>query len=102
MSLSQRATCRILSGHKESTSLFEAAEEVGQKRQLQGGETTPGGRKGSCREVRQKNVAEKVAATEIIEKANPRYRAKGGKHCGKKGGRVFLRVLREKSMGRTE
>ena len=26
MSLSQRATCHILSGHKESTSLFEAAE----------------------------------------------------------------------------
>ena len=43
-----------------------------------------------------------MAAAEIIEKANPRYRAEGGEHCGKKGGRVFLRVLREKSMGRTE
>ena len=27
VSLSQRATCRVLSGHKESTSLFVAAEE---------------------------------------------------------------------------
>ena len=30
MSPSQRATCHILSGHKESTSPFEAAEGVGQ------------------------------------------------------------------------
>ena len=30
MSPSQRATCRILSGHKESTSPFEVAEGVGQ------------------------------------------------------------------------
>ena len=29
--LSQRATCHILNGHEESTSLFEAAEGVGQK-----------------------------------------------------------------------
>ena len=62
------ARCHILSGHKESASLFEAAGGVGQerwrpkrwqKRWLQEGET------------------EKVAAVEIIEKANPRYR--GGK-----------------------
>ena len=55
MSLSQRATCHILSGHKESTSLFEAVEGVGQKRwrpkrwqkrQLQGGETGKCGKKG--------------------------------------------------------
>ena len=31
MSLSQRATCRVLSGHRESTSLFEAAEGASRK-----------------------------------------------------------------------
>ena len=55
VSLSQRATCRILSSHKESTLLFEAVEGVGQKRwrpkrwqkrQLQGGETGKCGKKG--------------------------------------------------------
>ena len=60
MSLSQWATCHILSDHKESTSLFEAVRGVGQKRWLQWGET------------------EKVAAVEIIEKTNPRYRGEGG------------------------
>ena len=47
MSLSQRATCHIFSSHKESTSLFEVAEGVGQKRWqkrwLQGGKTKKGG-----------------------------------------------------------
>ena len=32
MSLSQQATCHILSGHKKSTSLFEAVGGMGQKR----------------------------------------------------------------------
>ena len=62
MSLSRRATCRILSGHKESTSLFEAAEGVGQRRWQ---------KKVVAEGVRQKKVAEKVAAAGIVGKANP-------------------------------
>ena len=64
MSLSQRATCHILSGHKESASLFQAAEGVGQK----GGCRRSGSEK---RWLQKEWVREKVAAAEIIEKANP-------------------------------
>ena len=78
MSLSQRATCRILNGHKESTSLFEAAEGVGQKR--------GGDRKGGYR----RSEAENVAAAEIIGKANPESLG------------VFLRKELERTRGGTE
>ena len=41
VSLSQRATCHILSGHKESTSLFEAAAGLWQVEELSGRGTPP-------------------------------------------------------------
>ena len=76
VSLSKWATCYILSGRKESTSLLKLQEEWdrkgggrkgGRKMWLQGGET--------------EKVAEKVAAAEIIEKENPRDRG-GEKKTG--------------------
>ena len=82
MSLSQRATCRILNGHKELTSLFEAAEGVGQKR----GGGRKGGRKGGYR----RSETEKVVAAEIIGKANPESLG------------VFLKKELERTRGGTE
>ena len=58
MSLSQRATCRVLSGHRESTSLFEAAKGAG--------------RKGGCRRSEAGKVVEKRAAAESVGKGKRR------------------------------
>ena len=47
-----------------------------------------------------KKVAEKVAAAEIIEKANPRYRGGGEDSIvERRGGRVFSESLEEKRWG---
>ena len=76
MSLSQRATCHILSGHKESTSLFEA-----EKVDAEGVEQRKGGcRRGGAekRWLQQEWGREKVAAAEIVKEANPeRKKGKG-------------------------
>ena len=67
MSLSQRATCRVLSGHRESTSLFEAAKGAGRK-----GGGRKGGRKDGCRRSEAGKVVEKRAAAEIVGKGKRR------------------------------
>ena len=97
VSLSQRAMCHILSGHKESTSLFEAVVGLWHVEGLSGrGSHRPSRgdrleRKSGCK----RSVAEEVAAAEIVwednivvlqeaggdllRKANPRYFRRGWK-----------------------
>ena len=88
MSLSQRATCHILSGHKESTSLFEAAKGVGQKGGYRMSELEKCGCRRSGAEKRwpQKGDKgrEKVAAAEMVEKVNPERKAEKRKERRKK------------------
>ena len=57
------------------------------ERWLQGGET--------------EEVAEKVVAVEIIEKANPRYREGRGQHCKKEKEEFFWEFFEGKCMGGT-
>ena len=88
--------CHILSGHKESTSLFEAAEGVRQKR----GVAEKVAEKVAVEGVRQKRWLQQRSLGREIRKNGGVFR--GGKERGQHGernGRVFLRVLRERDGG---